>query len=309
MKCLNYLLLLLPSALFAQKKEAIFDFRFQPTDKGGRYYVITEPDGNFWKRTAYYAPEGTQAMEGTYLDSACTRPHGYVNRFHLNRNLRSRVHYQNGVQQGVALRFNADGLMTDSSNYVEGRRRGLQLGWTTNGIASDSLWFDEAGNGTLTRRYASGALRERGRFERDTVHAGRWEYFYEDGKPLAIEEYSNGKRILLTCFDPNGAERSASDCEEREADFPGGTKGWIQFLEENLRVPKKAKAGYYTVVLRFVVQADGSLTDLAPQTSWGMGLELEVMRLLKASPRWVPAMQFGRPVKAYRTQPVTFVSE
>ncbi len=96
-----------------------------------------------------------------------------------------------------------------------------------------------------------------------------------------------------------------------EASYPGGDNAWRRFLEQNLDaavpVRKKAPAGYYTVIIQFVVDKTGNVSDIKPLTNHGYGMEDEVIRLLKKSPRWKPASQDSRPVKAYRKQPVTFM--
>lgn len=99
-----------------------------------------------------------------------------------------------------------------------------------------------------------------------------------------------------------------------EATFPGGETGWRTFLETNLRadvpVRRKAPAGQYTVMVQFIVDKQGKLSDIQPLTSLGYGMEQEVIRVLRKSPKWLPAQMNGRPVKAYRKQPLTFeVSE
>lgn len=101
---------------------------------------------------------------------------------------------------------------------------------------------------------------------------------------------------------------------EIEAAYPGGDKAWIRFLQLNLDagVPakKKAPVGVYTVVIQFVVDKDGNVSDIKPLTKHGYGMEEEVVKVLKKSSRWKPAVQDGRKVRAYRKQPVTFqVSE
>lgn len=98
---------------------------------------------------------------------------------------------------------------------------------------------------------------------------------------------------------------------EVEAQFPGGLRAWQRFLEKNLNanVPaeKGAPAGSYTVVIRFIVDKDGSLSDFKPNTRHGYGMEEEILRVLKLSPKWTPAQDKGRTLKAYREQPVTFM--
>lgn len=100
---------------------------------------------------------------------------------------------------------------------------------------------------------------------------------------------------------------------EIEASFPGGVKAWEDFLRTNLNaaipVDKGAPAGRYTIFVRFIVDKDGNTSDFKALTNHGFGMEQEVLRVLKLTNKWTPAVQGGRAVKAYRTQPVTFVVE
>ena len=97
---------------------------------------------------------------------------------------------------------------------------------------------------------------------------------------------------------------------DEEAYFPGKEDGWRSYLEQNLNpaapVDNGAPAGTYTVYIQFVVDVDGKLSAIKPLTKHGYGMEAEVMRILRKSPPWVPAIQSGKPVRAYRKQPVTF---
>ncbi len=98
---------------------------------------------------------------------------------------------------------------------------------------------------------------------------------------------------------------------EIEASFPGGTTAWREYLEKNLKadVPakKKAPAGTYTAIVRFIVSKDGSISDIQPETNVGYGMENEVMRVIRKGPKWTPASQDGKKVNAYRRQPITFM--
>ncbi len=103
------------------------------------------------------------------------------------------------------------------------------------------------------------------------------------------------------------------DKVEIEAAYPGGDNAWRSFLVQNLNavVPanNRAPAGKYTVVIQFVVDKTGKITDIKALTNHGYGMEAEVIRLLRKAPKWSPAIQDGRTVKAYRKQPVTFQVE
>ena len=57
----------------------------------------------------------------------------------------------------------------------------------------------------------------------------------------------------------------------------------------------------------FIVAKEGKISDVKGLSSHGHGMEEEAMRVIKKGPDWVPAIQNGRNVKAYRKQPITFV--
>jgi len=127
--------------------------------------------------------------------------------------------------------------------------------------------------------------------------------------------------ILFLCavsFKANGQQNDSTDTEYKvfekvdiEAGFPGGERAWRNFLERNLKpgvpVENGAPAGVYTVLVQFIVDKDGTVTDIKALTNWGYGMESEVIRIIKKTDKWTPAWQNGRTVKAYRKQPVSFV--
>lgn len=101
------------------------------------------------------------------------------------------------------------------------------------------------------------------------------------------------------------------DKVEQEAEFPGGPEAWLRYLQSNLNadvpIKKRAKNGTYTVIVRFIVNKDGTISNIKAETNYGHGMEKEVIRVIKEGPNWMPAIQDGRKVRAYRRQPVTFV--
>lgn len=98
---------------------------------------------------------------------------------------------------------------------------------------------------------------------------------------------------------------------EIEAEYPGGSAAWAKYLRNNLDantpVDNGASEGTYTVVVRFIVSKDGSISDVVAETKHGYGMEAEAMKIIKKGPKWTPAQQNGRMVNAYRRQPITFV--
>lgn len=94
---------------------------------------------------------------------------------------------------------------------------------------------------------------------------------------------------------------------EVEAKFNGNwEKFLLRYLNGNVPVDNGASPGRYTVMIQFVVDVDGSVSDIRPLTSLGFGMEEEAIRVLKKATKWEPAIQNGRQVKAYRKQPITF---
>lgn len=97
---------------------------------------------------------------------------------------------------------------------------------------------------------------------------------------------------------------------QTEAQFPGGRDSWRKFLERNLNRDVPADNGAppakYTVIVSFVVDREGNLSEFAIENDPGFGTKAEVLRVMQKSPKWTPAIQNGRNVKYRQRQAVTF---
>jgi hypothetical protein len=95
------------------------------------------------------------------------------------------------------------------------------------------------------------------------------------------------------------------------AEFPGGQKGWVNFLEENMDrdVPERngAPTGNYLVIISFVIDKEGNLTELKAENDPGFGTKEEALKIMKRSPRWIPASQNGKNVIYRHRQMVGFL--
>lgn len=101
------------------------------------------------------------------------------------------------------------------------------------------------------------------------------------------------------------------DVVEQMPEFPGGMKECLNFLARNVKYPTKAQeAGKQgRVIVQFIVQKDGSLSDLhvlRPLDPW---LDAEAIRVIGTMPKWKPGMQHGQAVAVKFTLPVTFMLE
>ncbi len=95
---------------------------------------------------------------------------------------------------------------------------------------------------------------------------------------------------------------------EKSAEFPGGLDKFGKYLSKNIRYPAVARENNVQgrVIVQFVVERDGSLTDLHVVRSLGSGCDEEAIRVLKNSPKWTPGIQNGRPVRQQYTVPISF---
>jgi len=128
----------------------------------------------------------------------------------------------------------------------------------------------------------------------------------DDGVPgPSPGNIDGGKRIV------DAPIQTASDDPlvfvEIDAKFNGN---WVAFLERNLNaevpVNNNAPVGRYSVIVQFVVDREGMVSDINPLTKHGYGMEAEAVRVLKKAAKWEPAIQNGIKVKAYRKQVIIF---
>ena len=93
---------------------------------------------------------------------------------------------------------------------------------------------------------------------------------------------------------------------EFEAEYPGGYAGWVEYLNKNLKYPEEAqkKEIQGIVIAQFIVNKDGSLTDIKIVKSPSKILSDETLRIIKNSGNWKPAMLNGQVVRAYKKQPI-----
>ena len=95
---------------------------------------------------------------------------------------------------------------------------------------------------------------------------------------------------------------------EEQAAFPGGPKAWTKFLRKNLKYPRQAtRMGIEgKVFVQFVVDKDGSITEVKAIKGIGAGCDEEAVRVISSSPKWKPGKQRGRAVKVRMVLPITF---
>lgn len=95
---------------------------------------------------------------------------------------------------------------------------------------------------------------------------------------------------------------------EQNPTFPGGTAALMSWLSQNIKYPVIAAENGVKgrVIVQFVVEKDGSITDVVVAKSVDPLLDKEATRVIKNMPHWIPGRQNGSPVRVRFTVPVTF---
>ena len=95
---------------------------------------------------------------------------------------------------------------------------------------------------------------------------------------------------------------------ENQPEFPGGTKAMMKFLNDAIQYPVEAqnKKIQGRVTCNFVVEKDGSITDVQIARGVNPLLDEEAVRVIELMPNWKPGMQKGEPVRVRYTVPVVF---
>ena len=108
--------------------------------------------------------------------------------------------------------------------------------------------------------------------------------------------------------EPKPEPEKVFDVVEQMPSFPGGPQALMQWLSENVRYPVVAQENGVQgrVVVSFVVERDGSITDVKVVRSVDPSLDKEAARVVKSMPRWIPGKQNGQAVRVKYNVPVAF---
>ena len=92
------------------------------------------------------------------------------------------------------------------------------------------------------------------------------------------------------------------------AQFPGGTEQLIKFLSENIKYPVECEASGITgrVVVGFVVEKDGKVTQVKLDRSSDPAFNMEAYKVMKKMPRWIPGKVGDEPITVKYKLPITF---
>lgn len=122
--------------------------------------------------------------------------------------------------------------------------------------------------------------------------------------PLTVEEVGNGPVVEVIAEDTSVHSLAGI---EQKPEFPGGIEKFYAFVGKNYVAPEE-EGLKGKVYVTFVVEKDGSLTDIKVIRDIGYGTGKEAIRVLNKCPKWLPGEQNGKKVRVLYSLPITIQS-
>ena len=131
--------------------------------------------------------------------------------------------------------------------------------------------------------------------------------FTVEGNDEQAGEVLKAKEVIAQP-EPKEEETKVFDVVEEMPQFPGGPSALFEYLSKNIKYPVVAEENGVQgrVIVTFVVERDGSITDVKVVKSVDPSLDKEATRVVKSMPHWIPGKQNGSAVRVKYTVPVTF---
>lgn len=114
---------------------------------------------------------------------------------------------------------------------------------------------------------------------------------------------ANAQKTVVSQTDPK-----VFDTVEQMPEYPGGMQAMIEFLQANMKYPENAAKQKVEgrVMVQFVVETDGSVTDVHVAKQVFPSLDAEAIRVVQAMPKWTPGKDKGRVVRVKYNLPIVF---
>lgn len=185
---------------------------------------------------------------------------------------------------------------------------------TKPGKLEAAFTIDETGSVTKIRIIQVLDMESATEFIRVLKLCPKWKPAMRNGKPISIEikypmvfkeKQKNDSLIVSPAENKVGGELLFNTASvEKKPDFSGGLKAFYNYIGQNFKIPDvKGLSG--KVVVSFVIEKDGSVTDIKVVRDIGYGTKEEAIRVLKNSPNWIPGEQDGKKVRVLYTLPIT----
>jgi len=125
---------------------------------------------------------------------------------------------------------------------------------------------------------------------------------------IDVTEQTKVNAIVIQAEEPKEETDQIFTVVEESASPKGGMKAFYEYVSEKVKYPAQARRMGIEgkVYVQFVINKDGSLTDVTVIKGIGGGCDEEAKRILEEAPRWSPGKQRGKPVRQKYTLPIIF---
>ncbi|HEX8376663.1 MAG TPA: energy transducer TonB [Pedobacter sp.] len=306
---------------YSQKAQNIYYFKGNEipvkTKEEAEYIrVIQEPDsGSVLYNLLEFYSDNTKKTLGTVSKFEPKLVYeGQVVTFYNNGKKRDIGNYKNGDQLGDRFEYYKNGHLKKRGTYEKLDKQILLPGELKPTIAKYKLWdyFDSTGvqlvkdgNGIYKSNKNDSEIIEEGAYK-DGVKDGQWTGEYPKYSASFDERYENGKLVFGKAKLADGSITEYTS-EEVMPQFKGGIQKFYSYVQRAFRYPVYFQQRGVTgmVVISFVVQTDGTLSEVKVIRDLGHGTGEEAMRVVRSSPKWTPGLQHGIPVKVFYTLPLS----
>ena len=307
--------LLIPSLSLAQKDPYVFVFDSLDREvkspdsvvrlKPGYYVrVIHEPDSGetLYKLSEYYSNKKTKRL-GTLSSVNPLKFEGLVPEFDtLGRRL-STTTYEKGQPVGARFTFYLNGRVREHLEYFPAKSESRKYKLINYYSPEGNSWIED-GYGFMKAWNNDSTLYEEGRYVegwRDST----WKFIDKENKYSRVEVYKKGVLVSGISTFENGSTFKYNKIE-MQPEFPGGMDKFSSFIKRTFKYPAGVKKNGVTgrLIVSFVVEKDGSLSEIKVLRDLGMGLGEEAVHMLMKSPKWNPGIQNGRPVRVSFALPI-----
>ena len=272
---------------FSQSKYVYyFDVTLNTTEKSKSVFTgFGSIENNLLKLQVLYNLTKQTVMLAHYTDSSLAVSQGLYQSYFINGVKESEGNYENNKEDGLWKKWDSTGHLIDSSVYDHGKKISAAT-FTYYKTGSFSYHFDDFKNDKM-----------------QTVS-------YNDSGKITREVSFTGQNGIVKHYNKEGIKiDSVFTRDEIEASFPGGDEGWRRYVKKAIEanIDELIQAGESgTCRVRFIVSKDGTVSDVVALTMKGSKLAEVAVNAIRKGPKWKPAMQYGRPVNAYREQSASF---
>ncbi|RYE16906.1 MAG: TonB family protein, partial [Sphingobacteriaceae bacterium] len=275
--------------------------------------IVQEPDsGSVLYNVMEYYPNGNMKFMGKSSTVDPIKLEDQSISFYPNKNKKRICSYDKGQPTGEIYDYYPNGKMYLISAYTKLSDRNSSVALSINPIIKNA--YDSTGVETVKDGNGHYAVfdndykyvEEEGDMK-DGKRNGIWKGTLNEGKVTYTEEFANGNFIKGTRTNADGSTINYT-AKEALPTFKGGEKGFGNYLSNNLRYPPDARERGIQgrVLIGFVVETDGSLTNIRILKGVHPNLDAEALRVIKQSPKWNPGLQHGVPVKVAYAMPLNF---